>query len=126
VPDAVGYYKELSDVERRFRQLEAVLAVRPIYHQIELRVKAHIFVASQALLIQRFLERRLSEVGVDFSAERALEAPSTVHLVTLRLEGRDPRRGVNGGSRDARRVVKALKLSDLRPLEPPKEQETAM
>jgi len=126
VLDAVALYKELSDVEQGFRQLKDVLAMRPIYHQVEHRVKAHIFVAALALLIQRLLERRLLEAGVDFSAERAMEALSTVHLVTLRLEGQGPRRGINGGSSDAKRVLKALKLSDLRPPEPPKGEDSVM
>jgi hypothetical protein len=51
---------------------------------------------------------------------------STVHLVTLRLEGQSPRRGVNGGSSDARRVLKVLKLSDPRPPEPPKGEDSVM
>ena len=42
----VAIYKDLSDVEQGFRQLKDVLAMRPIYHQIEPRVKAHIFVAA--------------------------------------------------------------------------------
>jgi hypothetical protein len=66
------------------------------------------------------------DAGADLSAERAIEALSTVHLVTLRLEGQDPRRGVNGGSPDARRVLKALKSSELRPPEPPKGEESVM
>jgi transposase len=126
VPDAVALYKELSDVEQGFRQLKDVLAMRPIYHQIEHRVKAHIFVAALALLIQRLLQRRLAEAGVDFSAERAMQALSTVHLVTLRLDGQDTRRGVSGGSPDAREVLKALQVSELRPPEPPKGDETIM
>jgi transposase len=126
VLDAVALYKELSDVEQGFRQLKDVLEMRPIYHRVEHRVKAHIFVAALALLLQRLLQRRLGEAGIDFSAERALEALSTVHLVTLRLEGQDPRRGVNGGSPDARRVLRALKLSELRPPEPPKAEESVM
>jgi transposase len=126
VLDAVAFYKELSDLERGFRQLKDVLALRPIYHRLEDRVKAHIFVAALALLVQRLLERRLMEAGVDFSSERAMQALSTVHLVTLRLNGQDVRRGVNGGSPDARRVLRALKLSDLRPPEPPKGEESIM
>ena len=59
--DAVALYKELTDVESGFRQLKDVLAMRPIYHQIEPRVKAHIFVAALALLVQRLLGRRLKE-----------------------------------------------------------------
>jgi transposase len=126
VLDAVALYKDLSDVEQGFRQLKDVLAMRPIYHQVEHRVKAHIFVAALALLVQRLLKRRLVEAGLDLSPERAMEALSTVHLVTLRLEGQDPRRGVNGGSPDARRALKALKLSELRPPEPPKGEESVM
>jgi len=126
VLDAVAYYEELSDLERGFRQLKDVLAMRPIYHRVEHRVKAHIFVAALALLVQRLLERRLVEAGVDLSAERAMEALSTVHLVTLRLDGQDTRRGVSGGSPDARKVLRALKLSELRPPEPPKGEESVM
>src|SRR6516165_9183345 len=110
VLEVVAIYKDLSDVERGFRQLKDVLAMRPIYHQIEQRVKAHIFVAALALLVQRLLGRRLEEAGVDFSVERAMEALSTVRLVTLRLEDQAERRGVSGGCPDARRVLKALKL----------------
>src|SRR5512142_1331648 len=54
VLDAVAMYKELTDVESGFRQLKDVLALRPIYHQVEPRVKAHIFVAALALLVQRY------------------------------------------------------------------------
>ena len=56
VLDVVAIYKDLSDLEQGVRQLKDVLAMRPIYHQIEPRVKAHIFVAALALLVQRLLE----------------------------------------------------------------------
>ena len=126
VLEVVAIYKDLSDVERGFRQLKDVLAMRPIYHQIEQRVKAHIFVAALALLVQRLLGRRLEEAGVDFSVERAMEALSTVRLVTLRLEDQAERRGVSGGCPDARRVLKALKLGELKPPSPPTGEETVM
>jgi transposase len=126
VIEVVAIYKELSDVEQAFRQLKDVLAVRPIYHQIETRVKAHIFVAALALLVQRVLHRRLEQAGIDFSPERAMQALSTVRLVTLRLDDWPERRGVSGGCPDARRVRKALKLTDLKPPAPPKGQATVM
>jgi transposase len=124
--DAVAKYKELTDVESGFRQLKDVMAMRPIYHQIESRVKAHIFVAALALLVQRLLGRRLEEAGVDLSPGRAIQALSTVRLVTFRLEGQGERRGVAGGCPDARRVLKALKLVDQRPPVPPAGEETVM
>ena len=70
VLDAVALYKDLTEVESGFRQLKDVMALRPIYHQIEARVKAHIFVAALALLVQRLLGRRLKEAGVDLSPAR--------------------------------------------------------
>jgi hypothetical protein len=114
VLEVVAIYKELSDVERGFRQLKDVLAMRPIYHQIEPRVKAHIFVAALALLVQRLLHRRLEEAGIDFSPGRAMQALATLRLVTLRLEDQPERRGVSGGCPDARRVLKAVGLTELK------------
>jgi transposase len=126
VLDAVALYKELTDVESGFRQLKNVMALRPIYHPVEPRVKAHVFVAALALLVQRLLGRRLQEAGVDLSPARALQALSTVRLVTFRLEGQPERRGMAGGCPDARQVLKVLKLVDQRPPTPPEGEETVM
>ncbi len=119
VLDALAIYKDLADLERGFRHLKDVLAMRPIYHQVEQRVRAHIFVAALALLVQRLLGRRLQEAELDLSATRAMEALSTVRHVTFRVEGQAKRSGVAGGSPDARRVLKALKIAELRPPTPP-------
>ena len=121
VLEAVAIYKDLAEVERGFRHLKDVLAMRPIYHQVEPRVRAHIFVAALALLVQRLLDRRLRDAGIEFSSTRAMEALSTVRHVTFRVEGEGRRAGVAGGSPDARRVLKALKIGELRPPTPPAE-----
>jgi transposase len=121
VLEAVAIYKDLADIERGFRHLKDVLAMRPIYHQIEPRVRAHIFVAALALLVQRLLDRRLQEADAGFSSTRAMEALSTVRHVTFRVEGEAKRCGVAGGSPDARRALKALKVGELRPPVPPAE-----
>ena len=126
VLDAVAMYKELTDVESGFRQLKDVMALRPIYHQIEMRVKAHIFVAALALLVQRLLGRRLNEAGVDLSPARAMQALTTVRLVTFRLKGQPERQGLAGGCPDARLVLKALKLVDQRPPAPPDGEDAAI
>jgi transposase len=126
VLDVVATYKELTEVESGFRQLKDVIALRPIYHQVEPRVKAHIFVAALALLVQRLLGRRLMESGVDLSPPRAMQALSTVRLVSFRLEDQGQRRGVAGGCRDARSILKAPHLVDLRPPVPPAREETVM
>jgi transposase len=123
---AVQTYKDLTDVERGFRHLKDVLAIRPIYHQAEPRVRAHIFVAALALLLERLLERRLKEAGVGLSAPEAMEAVATVRWVTFRLPGQPLRHGVSGGSPHARQVLRALGISDLKPPTPPEDQTTVM
>jgi hypothetical protein len=55
-----------------------------------------------------------------------MEALSTIRLVSLRLEDQAERRGVSGGCPDARRVLKALKLGELKPPSPPTGEETVM
>jgi transposase len=116
--EAVALYKQLMDVERSFRHLKDVLALRPIHHQTPNRVRAHILVAALALLLQCLLEKRLQEAGVTLSAPQALEAVATIQHVAFRV-GEEQRRGVSAASPRAREVLRALNLSQLRPPDPP-------
>lgn len=51
--DAVRSYKKLSTVERAFRSMKTMdLHVRPIYHRLETRVRAHIFLCMLAYYVQ--------------------------------------------------------------------------
>jgi transposase len=51
--DTVRYYKDLARVEEAFRSLKSIdLAVRPIYHYLETRVRAHIFLCMLAYYVQ--------------------------------------------------------------------------
>lgn len=51
--DVVRSYKQLSRVERAFRTLKGVdLEIRPIYHYLEKRVRAHIFLAMLAYYVE--------------------------------------------------------------------------
>jgi transposase len=111
---AVAWYKELIEVEHGFRSLKDVLALRPIYHRVEPRVKAHIFVAFLALLLQRLLTKRLKEAAVDLSAPHALQALETVRLVEFKVDRRK-RQGVSRGGAHARQVLKALGITEKKP-----------
>jgi transposase len=123
--DAVAMYKQLMDVERGFRRLKDVLAMRPVYHQVEPRVRAHVLVAVLGLLLETLLERRLEDAGVDLSAEHALQAMETVRHVQFKIDS-DHRTGVSAANPRARQVLKALGLTDLRPPTPPPEQSTVL
>ena len=66
---AVEAYKDLSEIERGFRELKDLIEMRPIYHHRAERVRAHIFVAALAFLLARALEKKLKAAGVPmFSA----------------------------------------------------------
>lgn len=123
--EAVAHYKDLSEVERGFRSLKDPLGMRPIWHHVARRVKAHIFVAALAFLIERMLERRLKQAGLSFSARAAVDAMQTIRHVQFRVHG-ELRSGTTTGSARARQVLKALKLTDLRQPKPPPGRETTM
>lgn len=40
-----AFYLQLVEVEQAFKELKGDLAIRPIYHQTDARIEAHIFVA---------------------------------------------------------------------------------
>ena len=112
--DAVAWYKDLIEVEHSFRSLKDVLALRPIYHRVEPRVKAHIFVAFLALLLQRLLTKRLKEAEADLSAPHALQALETIRLVEFKVHSQK-RQGVSTASAQARQVLKALGITETKP-----------
>jgi hypothetical protein len=60
---AVLTYKRLAKVERAFRTLKSVdLQVRPIYHQLEDRVKAHLFICMLAYYVEWHLRQAWAEL----------------------------------------------------------------
>jgi transposase len=117
--EAVRIYKELSEVERAFENLKDVIELRPIYHQTDERVEAHIFVAALAFLLHRAIEKKLKAAGLDLSATEALQSLRSVRVVDLDLGQGRSRRCVTRGTQRAARILTALKVSDLDPPAPP-------
>jgi transposase len=54
-----GLYLQLVSVEEAFKNLKGDLAIRPIFHQDEARIEAHIFIAFLAYCLHVTLGRRL-------------------------------------------------------------------
>jgi hypothetical protein len=123
--DAVAHYKQLNEVERGFRSLKNPLEVRPVWHHAERRVRAHIFVAALAFLLDRMLERALKKANVPISSDSAWSALGTIRHVQFSIDGQR-RTGVTPGSPRARQVLRALNITDLRPPAPPEGQETTV
>jgi transposase len=123
--DAVAQYKELNEVERGFRSLKDPIGMRPIWHHHERRVRAHIFVAALAFLMERMLERALKDAGVPLTAQAALTALQTIRQVRFRVDGAE-RTGVTPGSHHARQVLHALNITEVRPPTPPEGTSTTV
>jgi len=72
----VRSYKSLSLVERAFRCLKTVdLQIRPIYHWLADRVRAHVFLCMLAYYLEWHMRRRLAPMLYDETDKQAAEAP---------------------------------------------------
>jgi len=112
--EAVAHYRELSDIEAGFRELKDVIRGRPIHHQRDDRICAHLFIAQLALLLLRQLRHRLNEKGVRFSPREALAAVKSIGVAELDLNG-EKQVLASGPKPHARRVLAALGISDPQP-----------
>ena len=62
----VETYKKLSDVERAFRSYKTVdLKVRPIYHRLPDRVRAHVFLCMLAYYVEWHMRQKLAPMLFD-------------------------------------------------------------
>ncbi len=67
------YYLQLTEVEQAFKELKGDLALRPIHHQLESRVEAHIFVSFLAYCMQVTLKARLKRCAGGLGTRAVLE-----------------------------------------------------
>jgi Transposase DDE domain len=85
------YYTQLVAVEEAFKNLKGDLAIRPIFHQQERRVEAHIFIAFLAYCLQITLQRRLHALAPGLTARSALEKFAAVQMIDVHLPTTDGR-----------------------------------
>jgi len=73
--DTVRSYKSLSLVERAFRCIKTVdLHVRPVYHWLEGRVRAHVFLCMLAYYLEWHMRQRLAPMLFDDTDPEEAEA----------------------------------------------------
>jgi transposase len=124
--EAISLYKELSEVERCFANLKDVIDLRPVYHQTEHRVQAHIFVAALAFLIHRAIEKKLKAARLDLSATEALTILKSVRVVDIDLGNGTTKRSVTAGTQRAAAILRAIGITNLDPPTPPTPGQTVM
>jgi hypothetical protein len=74
---ALGY-KNLLEAERGFRDLKGTIELRPIFHRLEHRIRAHVLLSWLALLLIRVAERKTNHTWRRIALELG-----RLHLVTL-------------------------------------------
>ncbi len=85
-------YRQLTEVEAAFRTLKSELAIRPLFHQLEKRVKAHVLVAFLGYGLQVTLKHLLKRSGSEYSPAEALKQLAEIRSVDIVLptvEGRE-------------------------------------
>ena len=85
------YYIQLVAVEEAFKNLKADLAIRPVFHQEERRIEAHIFIAFLAYCLYVTLQRRLHALAPGLTARSALENFAAVQMIDVHLPTTDGR-----------------------------------
>jgi hypothetical protein len=86
-----NHYLQLVAVEEAFRTLKGDLAIRPIFHQDEKRIDAHIFIAFLAYCLHVSLGQRLKALAPGLSTRSALEKFAAVSMVDVHIPTTDGR-----------------------------------
>jgi hypothetical protein len=74
---ALGY-KQLLEVERGWRDMKQVIDLRPVYHRLEERIRAHVVLCWLALLLVRIIENTTGATWRSLAAEL-----NRLHVITF-------------------------------------------
>ena len=85
------FYLQLTEVEQAFKELKGDLALRPIHHQLEPRIQAHLFVSFLAYCLQVTLKARLRRTANGLTPRAVLEKFAAVQMIDVHLPTTDGR-----------------------------------
>jgi transposase len=85
------HYVQLTEIEAVFRALKSDLAIRPIYHQKDSRIEAHIFVSFLAYGLYITLGQRLRTLAPGLTPRAVLEKMSAIQMVDVWVPTTDGR-----------------------------------
>ena len=85
------YYLQLVAVEEAFKNLKGDLAIRPIFHQDQERIEAHIFIAFLAYCLHVTLRRRLHALAAGLTTRSVLEKFAAIQMIDVHVPTTDGR-----------------------------------
>ncbi len=117
------HYMTLTQVEEAFKNLKGDLALRPIHHQKDERIEAHIFVSFLACCLHVTLGRRLRDLAPGLTPRAVLEKFARMSMIDVHLPTTDGRKLIlsrhTHPDEDCRLLLDRLKMT-LPPQPPPK------
>ena len=85
------FYLQLVEVEAAFKTLKGDLAIRPIFHQEERRIEAHIFIAFLAYCLHVTLGQQLKALAPGLTPRAVLEKFAAVQMIDVYVPTTDGR-----------------------------------
>jgi len=85
------HYLLLMAVEEAFKNLKGDLALRPVFHQLEERIEAHVFIAFLAYCLHVTLARRLHALAPGLTPRSVLEKFAAMQMIDVHLPTTDGR-----------------------------------
>jgi transposase len=117
------FYIQLVEIEAAFKTLKDDLQLRPIYHQLEQRIEAHIFVAFLAYCLHVTLRARLRPLAPGLTVRAVLDKFAAMQMLDVRFPTTDGRTLILSRytelTAEQKILVRQLKL-DLPPQPPPR------
>jgi transposase len=86
--DVIAHYQNQYAVERAFRISKTDLRIRPIYHRLKDRIKAHILICFVAYAVFMEFERRLKLKKIKFDFSQKLLRDILKHMYALNIGGK--------------------------------------
>jgi transposase len=85
------FYIQLVEIEAAFKNLKDDLALRPIFHQLEHRIEAHIFVAFMAYCLHVTLRARLRPLAPGLTPRAVLDKFAAIQMLDVHFPTTDGR-----------------------------------
>ena len=85
------YYMRLTEVEQAFKELKSDLAVRPVFHRLDERVEAHVFLAFVGYCLLVTLKNMARRQAPGLTPRAVIEKFAAIQMVDVHLPTSDGR-----------------------------------
>ena len=85
------YYMRLTEVEQAFKELKSDLAVRPVFHRLDARVEAHVFLAFVGYCLLVTLKNMARQQAPGLTPRAVIEKFAAIQMVDVHLPTSDGR-----------------------------------